>query len=86
MEPGDHARLDINRKGQPRAPNWLAVFAVNDNHIDRGVIDLHHLERTCGASDDTLTGLNLSRAFLAPSRRRIMTRASTAFARRFTVR
>jgi hypothetical protein len=34
MEPSDHARFDIDRKGKPGTPNGLAVFAIDNNHID----------------------------------------------------
>jgi hypothetical protein len=44
MESGDHARFDNDRKGQPGTPNRLAVFAINDNHINQSVIYLDHLQ------------------------------------------
>jgi hypothetical protein len=37
MEPGDHARFDIDRKGQPGTPNGLAVFAINAAKCSKAV-------------------------------------------------
>jgi hypothetical protein len=44
MEPRNHARFDIDRKGQPGTPNGLAVLAINHNHINESVIHLDHLK------------------------------------------
>jgi hypothetical protein len=44
MEPGDYARLDIDRKGQPGTPDGLPVFAIDDNRINQSVIYLDHLQ------------------------------------------
>jgi hypothetical protein len=44
MEPGDHARFDIDRKGQPGTPNGLQVFAMDDDRINQSVIYLDYLQ------------------------------------------
>jgi hypothetical protein len=44
MEPGDYARLDIDRKGQPGTPDGLPVFPIDDNRINQSVIYLDHLQ------------------------------------------
>ncbi len=42
MESSDHARFNIDCKGQPGAPNRLPVLAIHDNYIYQSVVDLDH--------------------------------------------
>ena len=44
MESGDHARENVERKGQPRPTNGFACFLVDDESVDLCMIDLDNLE------------------------------------------
>ena len=45
IEPRHHAARHIDRQGQPRSPDGLAMHGVDHEHVDLGMIDLHDFER-----------------------------------------
>ena len=49
IEPRHHAARHVDRKRQPRPLNWPTVNGVDDENIDRRVVDLDDLKRMVGA-------------------------------------
>src|ERR1035441_426413 len=45
VEPQDAARTYVNRHGQPRSPDGLAVSLIDDDDVGQCVIDLHAVQR-----------------------------------------